>query len=441
MAKTTDNSNAGITEKSVQSDSVRYEKRRKRSLKKKLFILPKAFLAFAVVFIVISIILNSGDTVETFTAMKGSIEEYVLADGYIFRNQEIITSPIDGFLECSASEGQRVNEGNVVATVYNGQVNPAETEEISRIKNEISDIEGSVSAAETYSASAAKTELNIADQAQVITQKRENGSFEDIISEKDTINGYIRKKQSALGNGKSDEERLSDLNRRLIELESNIGGTKSDITAPCAGVFSSKIDGYEKALSLDMMADATPSYINNLKKENVGTSSSVSSGEAVCKIIDNYEWYFVGNIPEKDAVNFEVGDSISLKFYDLSDSVVAGTVKAVSKAEGGKVAVTVYSTRYIDSIYSTSKVSAELLTESSKGIKVPSSSLRVIDGRQGVYVVRLGVARFVPVELLYNNKEWAIISAVSSDGDLRLEIYDEVIVNTKGITDGKVVRQ
>lgn len=69
--------------------------------------------------------------------------------------------------------------------------------------------------------------------------------------------------------------------------------------------------------------------------------------------------------------------------------MVSGTVKAISKPEDGKVAITVYSTRYIDSIYTTSKVSAELLTESSEGIKVPSSSLRVIDGQQGVYVVRL----------------------------------------------------
>ena len=144
----------------------------------------------------------------------------------------------------------------------------------------------------------------------------------------------------------------------------------------------------------------------------------------------------------KEAENFKVDQSISIKFYDLSDSMVSGTVKAISKPEDGKVAITVYSTRYIDSIYTTSKVSAELLTESSEGIKVPSSSLRVIDGQQGVYVVRLGVARFVPVELLYNNKEWAIIKPViSTSYEEHLEVYDEIIINTKGIEDGKVVRQ
>lgn len=443
MAKTTDNSNTmNLSNTGGVKRRDRYEERRKRGLRKKIFLIPKFFAVFAIVFVAISIMLNHGDTVETYTAMKGSIEEYILADGFIFRNQEVITSPIGGFIECSASEGQRVNADTVIATVYNGEIDPVVTEKIGLLKKDIAKLEGSMTEAEVYATSPEKIELSIAGEAQTITQIREGSSFEDITAEKDTINNLIQKKQTVLGGGKSDEQRLTELKDELSSLENSITGSKSDIISPRAGVFSSRIDGYENALSLDMMADATPSYINNLKKESTNSSSSVAAGEPVCKVIDNYEWYFVGNIPEKDAANFEVGDSVRIKFYDLSDNVVAGTVKAISKVEGGKAAITVYSTKYIDSIYSTSKVSAELLTESAKGIKVPSGALRVIDGKQGVYVVRLGVARFIEVELLYNNKEWAVISRSSNSGsDLQLEMYDEVIVNTKGIEDGKVVRQ
>ncbi len=430
MAKTTDNSNT------------RYEKRRKRELKKRLFLIPKLFFVFAAFFLIISIFFRAGNSVETFTALKGSIEEYVLADGYIFRDQELVTSNIDGYLECNAKEGQRVNEGDVVSTVYNGHVDPAVTERISSIKSEIEKLENSKSEADVYSASPVRIELNIADEAQTLTQIRENKRFDDIESEREIINSYIGKKQAALGNGKSDEEKLSDLSSELRELENSITGEKSEVTAPRAGVFSSKIDGYENALSLDMLGDATPSYLNSIKKEHVSAVSTVTYGEVVCKVIDNYKWYFVGIISEKEAANFEVGRNVKLKFYDLSDSIVTGEITAISKSEGGKVAITVYSTKYVDSIYTTSKVSAELLRESSDGIKVPSSALRVIDGQQGVYVVRLGVARFVPVELLYNNKEWAIIKSVTdANYETRLEIYDEVIINSKGIEDGKVVRQ
>lgn len=430
VANTTDNSN------------IRLQKRRKRDIKKRLFLIPKLIFVFLVVFLLISIFFRSGNSVSTYTALNGKIEEYVLADGYIFRDQELISSPTDGYFECLADEGDRVNDGSTIAAVYKSAVDPAVTEEISQLKTKIADLEKDETAADIYSANAVKIELNISEEAQKLTQVRDNNNFSDIVSIKHSVDDYIANKQYAVEGGKTKEDRLSEMKARLDELESSINGEREYIYAPRAGIFSSKIDGYEDVLGIEMMGDATPRYINGISKNNVTVGTTVTNGENVCKIIDNYEWYFVGLISEKEAENFKVDQSISIKFYDLSDSMVSGTVKAISKPEDGKVAITVYSTRYIDSIYTTSKVSAELLTESSEGIKVPSSSLRVIDGQQGVYVVRLGVARFVPVELLYNNKEWAIIKPViSTSYEEHLEVYDEIIINTKGIEDGKVVRQ
>lgn len=403
-------------------------------------LIPRLFLVFAAVFLIVSIFFGAGDSVETFTALKGSVEEYVLADGYVFRQQEMISSDIDGYLECSAKEGERVNEGDVIASVYSGQVDPAVTERISVLKEEISELEADTGNPEVYSSSVTKTEVNIAKVARDYSKVREGKRFEDILSTKSEINEYISKKLLASGEGKSQEERLSDLKSELDGLMNGISGQKHDITAPCAGVFSSKIDGYEDALSFDMAADVTPSYLNKLKKNDVSASSYVYAGENVCKIIDNYEWYYVGLVTEKEALDFEVGSSVRLKFYEMSDSVIKGEIKSISKSEGGKVAVTIYTTRYVESIYSTSKVSAEIVSESASGIKIPSCAIRVIDGKTGVYVVRLGVARFIPINLLYNNKEWAIIEMSEIADEQSVKIYDEVIVNTKGVEDGKVVR-
>lgn len=418
------------------------EKRRKRDMKKRLFLIPKLFFVFALIFLIISIFFRAGSSVQTFTALKGNIEEYVLTDGFIFRNQIIVSSPIDGYLECNAKEGQRVNQDTVVATVYNGQVESAVTEEISELKVKIEAIESNKIETDVYAASAVKIELNISEEAGNLTQVRENNSFVDISAQKQIIDNYINKKQTALGIGKSDEERLEEYKSRLSELENSIEGERYEITAPKPGIFSSRIDGYEEVLNYDMLGDATPAYLNSIKKIDVTPSTHVIAGETAIKIIDSYDWYFVGMVPEKEASNFEVGKNISLKFYDLSDNTVSGTINTISKSENGKVAITVHSTRYIPSIYSTNKVSAELLTQSAEGIKVPSESLRVIDGQQGLYVVRLGVARFVPVELVFNNKEWAIVKSVlNSNYEESLEIYDEIIINSKGIEDGKVVRR
>ena len=105
------------------------------------------------------------------------------------------------------------------------------------------------------------------------------------------------------------------------------------------------------------------------------------------------------------------------------------------------MAVTVYTNRFVEGIYSTSRASAEIVTTSAEGIKLPAKSLHVQDGQTGVFVLRLDVARFVPVNVRYKNGEWAIVSAVVDTGaEYKLQIYDEVIVEAKNLEDGKVVR-
>ena len=144
---------------------------------------------------------------------------------------------------------------------------------------------------------------------------------------------------------------------------------------------------------------------------------------------------------EKAARDLTIGQSVRLRFYDITDSAVYGLIKAISPEEKGKVTLTISTNRYVESIYSTSRTAAEVLTASYEGIKVPSDSLRVVDGQTGVYVIRLDVAHFVPVNLKYKNDEWAIIrSADNPDFEYKLQIYDEVVVDSKNLSDGKVVR-
>lgn len=423
------------------SDNKMRDRKRKREKRRKLYAAPKFFLLFVLIFFVINLVFRTGNGTMTYTAVNGEIEEYVLTDGYVFRNQTMITSPTDGYLQCVVDEGERVKAGTVIGYVYQNEVDFAVTEEIDEIKSQIQELENEENQTDAYASSAAKVELDIAaagDGVKTVRSGADMSQYQDIKSE---INDLIDKKRTINGEQPSDEERLDSLNRRLNELESGVTSAKTEIVASVDGVFSTRIDGYEDALSFGMLGSVTPSYLEDINNESVQLEDYVRSGENICKIVDNYGWYFVAEIDEADAAGFSVNQSVDLRFYDLSDGVVSGTVTAVSQPERGKVAVTVYSTKYVESIYSTSKASAEILTASYSGIRVPSQCLRVVNDQQGVYVVRLDVARFVPVNVVYNNREWAIISSnLSVQSDYYLEMYDEVILDTSGVEDGEVVR-
>ena len=65
-------------------------------------------------------------------------------------------------------------------------------------------------------------------------------------------------------------------------------------------------------------------------------------------------------------------------------------------------------------------------------------ALRTKDDVTGVYVRRDDVPKFIPITVLYNTQDVAIIQSVNEDTPLRL--YDEVIVNAGQIEEGKLLR-
>ena len=74
------------------------------------------------------------------------------------------------------------------------------------------------------------------------------------------------------------------------------------------------------------------------------------------------------------------------------------------------------------------------------GLKIPRKALRVVDSKRGVYVVNGMQINFVPVNILYNNDDWVIISEKITDGVSTIKLYDELIISGRNLYDNKVVR-
>ena len=102
--------------------------------------------------------------------------------------------------------------------------------------------------------------------------------------------------------------------------------------------------------------------------------------------------------------------------------------------------VVIFTNRYVKGIYSTNRINADIVTVSVEGIKLPISCLRVRDGVEGVFVIRLDRAKFVPVNVRYKNDKWAIVSPIENTGSIKLQMYDEVIADSKSVEEDKIVR-
>lgn len=414
-------------------------KRRKRQ--KRSWII-KGIAAVVLIYLLLSIVFSLRSTMSTAIALKGTVEEEILADGYVFREQTLINAPAGGYLECLVGEGERVNRGQTIGYVYTGQYDPERSQKIHELTERINRLENSTAAGNTYAGNSVMAEQKIGVAARDLSDLRQQRNMKNLAEQKDALNLLIEKKNAMENGGSLDTAAvLGELKAQRQELESGTGGAKLEIKAEAAGVFSSKIDGLEDKLGLEAATAATPSSLEELDKLPLLRGEGVAQNEPVCKVVNNYGWYFAASVDAKAAQNLKVGQSVRLRFFDFSDTAVYGTVRALSQEEHGKVAVSVYTNRYVDGIYSSSRASAEIVMTSAEGIKLPAKSLHMQDGQTGVYVLRLDVARFVPVNVRYKNGEWAIVSPVTDSGaEYKLQIYDEVIVEAKNLEDGKVVR-
>lgn len=422
----------------------RIAERRTKAKKKKSFKgrAVKCLAAAVLIYLALSIIFGMHSGVTTVIALNGTVKESVVADGYVFRSQSVINSPASGYMECRVSDGERVSKGEVVGYIYTGEYDAERASEMQSINERIEYLENSSAAASTYAGNSVLVEQKIASAARKLSDASKERSFKDMPERLNELNLLIeRKSVMESGNTVEREEAVTQLKNRLSELESASSGARIAVTAETGGVFTAKIDGLESELTVENAFNITPSYLKELDSRQILRNDSVTEGQPMCKTVDNYEWYFGTVMDYEDAKDLKVGQRVEMNFYDSSSSSVYGNIERISEEEKGKVAVTVYANRYIEGIYASSRASAEITTTGAEGIKLPVKSLHVNDGRTGVYVLRLGVARFVPVNIRYKNEEWAIVSSAAESGDeYRLQIYDEVIVNAKNLDDGKVVR-
>lgn len=96
----------------------------------------------------------------------------------------------------------------------------------------------------------------------------------------------------------------------------------------------------------------------------------------------------------------------------------------------------------------------DVVVQQLEGIRVPRKALRVITetvtdedtgatsqvNRYGVFSVVSSQAEWQEVEVLYTGDTYYLVRPVNADAARRLRAGDEIILNSSGIYDGKVVR-
>lgn len=414
-----------------------------KTVQKQLSNIIKLIALLIILILCILLLKSRGTSVNTQTALYGTAENKFNTDGFLIRNETLINAPSQGVLSLDVQENERVAAGQVIATIFNGDVDEETRNKLKKINERILELENSIISKVLVVGDSIAADSTIKSRADDIISASYYNDLSKVSQYKDDITTLLSDKAGSTGNNESEENTTSavdNLKKEKNELEKTIAGGRVEITATVPGVFSSEIDGYEDYFDIAKITSLKPSDLNNAKDFKPEVNKEVVKGNPCVKISDNFEWYFAANVDGRWGSDIKEGENVSLRFPGISDALISAYIKSVSAIEDGKVTVVVACSDYIEDIYNLREINADIVRRTYRGFKIPKEAVREgKDGKMGVFVVVDKVAKFRNINVVYTGDNY-IIAAEDNKLENPLLLYDEIIVTDGEITEGTVVK-
>lgn len=222
------------------------------------------------------------------------------------------------------------------------------------------------------------------------------------------------------------------------------------VYTPAAGVFSGTVDGWEGLLTPDKLEGLTAAGLEALLAQ-----SPAPAAGPVGKLITGSTWYFAALLEGTDT-GLKSGRTYTLTFSGDYYGQIPMELDRVSLE--GEQTLAIFSCRsHLADTTLLRAQTVDVVIHHLEGIRVPRKALRVEtvdeplesgnpDGptrqvnRYKVYIVERSQAWGREVEILYTDENFYLVRPVDPAAAKRLRAGDEIILNSSGIYDGKVVR-
>ena len=389
-------------------------------------------ILLAAVFAVHQFISSVYSPVKTETAVFYSASDGLNITGLIIRSETLVTSSEGGVMHFVLEDGSRVAKDGVIANIYDSESASITLSKIDSVNTKIEDIEEMLSYNDLEAADLDMINAKATQSLNNLIVSGASGNFGNMSELSDELLSALNRRQVAMGETTDFSDQLEQLKAEKNELSASLPAAKGKVKAAMSGYFVSKADGYETVLTCGNPESITPEFM-----------SSVSAAElpdgVIGKIVSDYEWYIAAEISINESLKYKEGDSLTIYTSVKSYPKLPVTVKKINISESSSSAVVVFSCNEMNSELATMRSGPmTVVTKEYDGLRVPSSALRVVDSKRGVYVLTGMQVKFVEVNVLYKDDSYMICEKQTSDESV-LRLYDEVIVKGKNLYDGKIV--
>ncbi|MBQ2826598.1 MAG: hypothetical protein IJA55_05555 [Clostridia bacterium] len=414
----------------------------KRYLKNvSIYVLSAIVSVLLVAYIVYHLVNSFSQEVETSAANIVTVSETFSTDAYIFRDEKILSSGNPGNVSFMYDDGTMIRKGAAVASVYSGANTDEIKAQVGDLERQISILENSSMVKDVTVSDSTTIDNQIASLYYTIESRLNSGDIDYVFRRKDELLTLLNKRQLLLKIVDSFNPRMAELQSRKTALTTAEGGESEIVYTDYSGYLYSDVDGYESIFTLNA-ADtfSLEDFYTMINKDPIA-----STGNSIGKIAINYKWYIACEVPSVHQQYYSVGNTYTVRFPYSADAEVPMDLHRIVTSGDAQSIVLVFSTGSIpDDFNFLRKQSVEIVQQTYTGYRVPVSSVRIIDEKQGVFVKKGNVAVFKQIEPLVEIDGYFIVAEQDKVNDKnyadKLGMYDLIITKGKNLYENKIIQ-
>ncbi len=374
------------------------------------------------------------------------------ARGILVREEIILPDAGGSYVDQILAEGEKAAAGQAAALLYTDPAALTTRQAIRTLSAEIEQLQYALSSG-TQTTDASRLDGQVLSSITALRSLTAKGDLTALEDYALSLRTMVFKRDYAYGDTNAAGQLgqlIQSKQAELAQLNASLNQVASVVYTPAAGVFSGTVDGWEGLLTPDKLEGLTAAGLEALLAQ-----SPAPAAGPVGKLITGSTWYFAALLEGTDT-GLKSGRTYTLTFSGDYYGQIPMELDRVSLE--GEQTLAVFSCRsHLADTTLLRAQTVDVVIHHLEGIRVPRKALRVEtvdeplesgnpDGptrqvnRYKVYIVERSQAWGREVEILYTDENFYLVRPVDPAAAKRLRAGDEIILNSSGIYDGKVVR-
>ncbi len=389
---------------------------------------------FFIIMIISQLVIHFYNPITTEVAAIYTTTDYIGFKGIYVRNEKLVSYHANGVINYTHPDGYKIAKNSVIAEVYRNQSDLAYQQQIDDLVARRTVLQDAQALVGTDSSQLESFSNQIYDKHSEMMQHLCDGDYKSASALKSDMLNLRSKKEIVKGTETSYAEKIQEINNQITQLKAKISSDPYAVSIGETGYFVSSVDGYEDILNSDTVFELSKEQIEQILTAD---TAELNPAGVIGKLIDGYKWYMAAVLNTVRMGTVFEGAEVTLRVGYSQQDIDAKVVSLKRQEDGSSICIfecDTFSSEFVDGRVAQVK----LLMDNYEGIRIPTSAIRIVDGKAGVYTRKGIEVIFKQIKQIISEEDYTLVEN-TSDLDGYISLYDTVIVGGKDLYDGKII--